>query len=269
MMINLLRNEISNFTSVKTIFIWLVIIISPIIITLVRLNQYSLIDSLDFFELIMTAFLPLLFPLIVVIIYLVPFSNEITNNFLFYTRLRVSIHRYLAVKIIANSIMVFVILFSFSFIPFLFVFYLEPLFGFVNYEPENTGLSESELIKDTYKRLTFSQLIEYSSFAYGFLYSIWVGVNGVVYATLGFFALLLTKNKFVALSIPFLLYHLGSFIIAVVDFPMFLLDASIFPFNTVQFPISVVFIPFLFLLFCCCGLFIYIYKHIHQLDSIK
>ena len=268
-MISLLREEINNNISFKFIIVWFLIIISPIIYNLFRLNQYSLLDSLDFFELTMTTILPLVFPLIVVIVYLVPFSNEITNNYLFYTRLRINVQRYLTIKFAANSIIVFVIMFSFIFIPFLFSFYIEPLFGIVNYEPETSGLSTPELIKNTYERLTFSQLLEYGSFTYGFLYSIWVGLNGVIYATIGFFALLLVKNKFLALSIPFLLYHLGSFIIAVADFPFLLLDASIFPYNTVQYPILIVFIPFLFLLFLCFGLYIYIKKNLYQLDSIR
>lgn len=267
-MTRLLRQELHKIISFKFVFLWSILIISPILYTLLRIKEYSLLDRLDFYELTMSTMLPLLFPLIVVLIYLVSFSNEITNNFIFYTRLRIDIENYLVTKFTINAILVFIIMFSFSFIPFVFAFYIEPLFNFIVYEPENSGLTFSELIRNSYERLTFSQLLEYGSFIYGFSYSVWVGLNGILYSSLGFLSLLLLKNRFLALSIPFLLYHLGSFIIAVLGFPMLLLDASIFPYNTIQFPIWVVFIPFLFILLICIGVYVYIRKSLYTLDNL-
>lgn len=268
-MFQLLGKEFRNIVTLKFIIVWFLLILAPIIYTLLTVKQYSLIDRLDLYELNLSTILPLLFPLIVVLIYLANFSGEITNSFLSYTRLRVDIKQYLKTKLIANNIIVFIIMFSFVFIPFLFAFYIEPSFGMVTFEPENSGLSNTQLLNNSYNRFTFSQFLEYGSFTYGFLYSVWVGLNGVVYATLGFFALLLINNRFLALSIPFLLYHLGSFIIAVIDVPMILLDASIFPFNISQYPIWTAFIQFLFLSCICGALYVYTNKNLYRMDNIK
>ncbi|WP_338705507.1 ABC transporter permease [Priestia aryabhattai] len=268
-MFQLLNKEFRNIVTPKFIIVWFLLILAPVIYTLSTVKQYSLLDRLDLYELHLSTILPLLFPLIVVLIYLANFSGETKNNFLSYTRLRIDIKQYLRTKLIANNIIVFIIMFSFVFIPFLFAFYIEPSLGIINFEPENSGLNAAQLLNNSYNRFTFSQLLEYGTFTYGFLYSAWVGLNGIVYATLGFFALLLINNRFLALSIPFLLYHLGSFIIAVVNVPMVLLDASIFPFNISQYPIWTAFIQLLFL--CCIifSLYIYTNKNLYRLDNVK
>jgi len=265
----LIRKDVKDIFSFKFILIWFALIITPIVYNLIRVKEYSLLDPLDFYTLIISTILPLFFPIVVVIIYLVTFSRQISNNFILYTRLRIDIKKYLGAKFITNAIVVFFVMFSSVFIPFIFAFYIEPLLGIIVYEPENSGLSTSELIKNTYQRYTFSQLLEYGSFTYGFLYAVWVGVNSVIYTSLGFFALLLINNRFLALSIPFLLYHLGSFIIAVLNYPMLLLDASIFPFNITQYPIWIVCLPLLFLFLVCMGLYIYTKRNLYRLDSIK
>ncbi|MBU5468722.1 ABC transporter permease [Virgibacillus sp. MSJ-26] len=245
-MAKLISIELYRNLNFKNSIIIAGLILIPIIYNIYRIDQFSLVNSLDLFSFNMSVFLPFLFPLLVVLIYAQPFSNELSNNYITYTRVRIDFKKYILIKLISNSILVFLSFFVVVFIIFLFSYYIEPHLGFVNYEPENINLTTEGLLDYDISMFTFTQLIKYSTLLYGLTYSGWVALNAVLYSSMAMLATLLFRNTFVALSIPFLFYHIGSFIIAVLGFPMFLLDASIFPFNVEQQPIYIAFIPFLF-----------------------
>lgn len=262
-MAKLLSIEIYRNFNLKNGIIIAGLILIPIIFNISRIDQFSLVNPLDFFSFNMSVFLPFLFPLLVVLIYAQPFSNELSNNYITYTRVRIDFKKYILIKLVSNSIVVFISFFIVVFIVFLFSYYLEPYLGLVNYEPENVKLTSGSLLDYDINKFTFTQLIKYSTLLYGFTYSGWVALNAVLYSSMAIIATLLFRNTFVALSMPFLFYHIGSFVIAVVGFPMFLLDASIFPFNIVQQPIYIAFIPFLVV----CGITSFMFfRLIHNIN---
>lgn len=155
--------------------------------------------------------------------------------------------------------------FIFVFSYFIFSFYIESFFGLVSYHPESYNLNEITVIENTYKRHTFTQLLEYGSITYGLFYSSWVASNAAAYASLGFLLVLIIENKFLALSIPFLLYLLGSFVMGAFSITKFRFADSVFPFNYIQQPIWTAFIPFLFLVVLCLILVIIVSK---RMDNI-
>lgn len=247
-MIRLIGIEVYRNLSLKNFLIIVALILGPIFYNLYRVDQYSLINALDFFSFNISVFLPFLFPLLVVLIYAQPFSSELSNNYIMYTRIRIDFKKYIFIKLLSNNILVFIGFFSVVFIIFVYSFFIEPYLGLVHYEPENLNLTVQELLTYDINMFTFTQLIKTSTLMYGLIYSGWVGLNAMLYSSMAMIATLLFRNVFVALSIPFLFYHISSFVVAVLGFPEFLFDASIFPFNIDQQPIKIAFVPFLIVL---------------------
>lgn len=264
-----LRNELSNNLKIKLVALWLLVMFIPIVYYFVLKDSYVFRDTLDIFTFLLEGILVVIFPLLATLIYLPSFSSELNNRFIVYTRLRVSIKKLLFVKFMTNGILTFSVFFTFVFSMFLFSFYISPSQGWVLFEPEIYGLTESTLIEDSYTRHTFTQLLVYGPMAYGLAYSFWVGINAAIYATIGFLSLLLIPNKFVALSIPWLLYIVGSFITSISILRPFKLSDTIFPYAYAQQPIWTAIIPFLTLCCLCLVLFIIIRKKFYTLSDLQ
>ncbi|KHE68118.1 hypothetical protein LD39_15230, partial [Halobacillus sp. BBL2006] len=128
----------------------------------------------------------------------------------------------------------FLLSFSFIFLSFLFAFYIEPLLGFVDYTVMKTFERDSH---------TFSQLMDYGTITYGVVYSSWVAINTVIYASLSLL-LLMKINKILAFSLPFLIYWGAHIITANLSLEVFSPIYSVFPFSITQQPIWTAFIPF-------------------------
>ncbi|WP_165842380.1 ABC transporter permease [Paenibacillus xerothermodurans] len=212
--------------------------------------------------------LPLAFVLLATLVYLGSFSREIKNRFLVYTRLRTPLRKMLRIKFAANFLVTFGVFFVFTFGYFLFSFYIVPLLRLVQFHPEVYMLNEVTVVQDSYTRHTFTQLLQFGSLTYGFFYSCWVGLNAAVYATIGFFMVLIIRNQFLALSIPFLLYILGSFVMAASGLMRFRFPDAVFPYSYMQLPIWTAFAPFLFLLFICIILFLAVNKNLERIDNV-
>ena len=91
---------------------------------------------------------------------------------------------------------------------------------------------------------TFDQLLVYGPFVYGFIYSLWVGINGILYATLPLILCLILDHSFVALSIPFVWYQGMSFVSAVLGISKFAPLYTVFPYSIIQQELWTVFVPF-------------------------
>ncbi|GGF14595.1 hypothetical protein GCM10010954_11530 [Halobacillus andaensis] len=119
--------------------------------------------------------------------------------------------------------------------PFLFAFYIDPHLSIVDYT-----VMKSFESPDSH---TFSQLMDYGTITYGVVYSSWVAINTVIYASLSL--LLLTKiNKILAFFLPFLIYWGAHILTANLSLEVFSPIYSVFPFNITQQPIWTAFIPF-------------------------
>lgn len=266
-MASLIQRNLRYFFIKRNIIILCMGIIAMITYSVINASEYSFLEPLEYYTFIIGAFLPILFPLIIIMICNIQFSSEIKNRFIMYKRFRETNTNYLVSTLVSNLIIVFIVVFSFTFIPFIFAFYIEPFLQIIQYEPEN--LYNMTLEERQQTSFTYSQLMQFHPLVFATTYAIWVGVNGGLYSMLGFLFLLVLENRFIALSIPFLLYHLGSFIIAILGIPAFLFDATIFPFNINQHEIWTTFIPFSFILMVCVTLGIYIKKNRFELSNLQ
>lgn len=264
-----IRDEILNSFNRKLVGFTLLILLFPTFYGLYRVREYSFIDWLGFYSYIVGTYIPLVFPIIVMGLYLPRVFNRVNDRFFIYMRVRKDTKEILYTQFISNAILVFIVTFLMAFIPLVFLLYAEPLFGIVKYAPESAYLySFKDIHNDQLVRVTFSNLIDISPIFYGFVYSIWVGINGVLWATVGLSLILIVNNIFLAVSIPFVAYHIFNFIPALIDMPQFSFMVSVFPFNIIQKPIPHVMVPSIFLLGITIGLIIYIRKKSSRLDSL-
>lgn len=243
--------EMKRTFTIRNLLVWLsIIIILPAVRFYGISEGYQFYKPIEVFQETVSAFIPLLFPALAIIIYLPSFLQEQKNNFIMYTRSRVPLKTYILSKGIINAFLTGLTMFLLIFSTFIFVVYLEPHLSIINYTPidENTFIP-------TY---TFSSILSYGDIVYGIIYALWVSINAVIYSTIAFMLLLILDHPFVALSAPFLFYHIFNFITGVLDVAQFSPLSTIFPFNIEEQPLWTAMIPFCFLLIILIGTYVFV-----------
>lgn len=273
MVTHLFTKELTNKLTWKFLCAVGIMASLPLIYFFIVHRSYEFSTSYDIFTFLLSGILELTFPILVALIYLGSFSLEIDERFLFYTRSRISIKNYLALKFSVNFFLCFSIFFLFTFSMFILAFYVLPHYeviqaGFANAETSFFALNNLTAEAYTLSHHTFTQLFAYGPLAYGIFYSIWVGLNAALYGSFGFLLLLVLNNRFFALALPYIFYLVGSFVLGAIDLRIFRFHYSIFPFGFVQQPFWVPFVPFTFLVFICLLLFWYIKKNSESLDNL-
>lgn len=250
MLRNQLLVELKRACTVKNLLLWgaILVLIPTIRFSTIR-EGYQFFEPIEVFQEMVSAIIPLLFPALVIIIYLPTFLQEQKNNFIPYTRTRISLNTYLLSKSLINAFLTGFIIFLLIFLSFVFVVYVEPNLGIISYSP----IDKNTVIP----KFTFSQFLSYGDLTYGVIYSLWVSINAIIYSTIAFMLLLILDNHFVALSLPFLYYHIFNFITGVLQVPQFSPLSTIFPFNIVEQPLWTVLVPFLFLLIVIIGCYVF------------
>lgn len=233
-----------------------ILLVSAILVSSYFIIQnYELRDWLDLFTLIIEDFMMILFPIVTVLVYPAPFSSEVNHRFLVYTRMRRDINETIRKRWITNFILTALFVFFIMFSIFLITRYVEPSLGIAHYDLKGYGLSPDTVQEAQYTRYTFTQLLRYGDMFYGFFYSLWVAINGALYASIAFFLVLLIRNRFLALSFPFILYLIGTFAFNSLELDKYSFMHSIFPFYRVQNSIGYAFIPFLIIV--CINLLLF------------
>ncbi|WP_020008118.1 hypothetical protein [Salinicoccus albus] len=179
----------------------------------------------------------LLFPLLFIVLYANSFAAERKDNFIAYTKIRARLSHYIMAKGIVNAGMVFVVAFAMVFLPFVFLVFIEPSIGLIVYESRSPGSFSSSIG-------TLEIFLQYGSLTYGIIFSTWIAINAVLYATAAYVLTLIIKNNFLALSLPFLWYFVMNFIASILGHPEFSTTSTVFPFNITAQPIWTILIPF-------------------------
>ncbi|MBR8643893.1 ABC transporter permease [[Brevibacterium] frigoritolerans] len=249
----MLKNQISvelkrAFTE-KNLYIWILIIfVLPIISFSSLIRGYTYHEPIAVFQSIISTFIPILFPVLIIIIYLPDFWYEQKNDFIPSTQPRVALRIHILSKGIINAFLTGFITFLMIFISFVFARYIEPDLGIIDYRP----VSQPE-----FTEFTFSQLLSVGDFTYGLVFSLWVSINAIVYSTIAYILLLLVRSMLIALSVPFVFYHVFNYVSGVLHVPQFSPISTIFPFNIEQQPLWTVLVPFSFLLISLIGLLLF------------
>ncbi|MGG4046290.1 MULTISPECIES: hypothetical protein [Paenibacillus] len=261
------REVRSKFTPMF-LFLWVLTIIALISFAVYRSKSWDFRDPLEYFTFILNGALPITFPIIAVLIYVASFSGEVKDRFLVYTRIRRPIMETVYMKLAANIILTSLFFFGIIFISYLFAWYIEPHMNIANYDPTGFGLTEENIAEDTYNRYTFSQLIRYGTTTYIILYSLWVSINAALYSSISFFLVLLIRNRFVALSLPYITYIISSLTLASLGWPAYRPSFALFPFDYQQSPIWTAFVPFLVLVFILVCLLFYVKQNASRVGKL-
>lgn len=250
------------------LFFLAILFLYPYIIFFISHNSYVFRDALDVYTFMFEGILPLIFVFLTVIIYLGEFSRLLDDRFIVYLRMRAPLKKILFSCFLSNAFLTFTVFFLFAFNLFVFSFYIEPILGLVQYQPEVYHLTDKTAILDSYNRHTFTQLLEYGNFVYGIIYSVWIGINAMIYSTMGFFSVVIFSQKLIGISIPILFYIIGSFMFGFSDVlvPYRMAD-TIFPFSIIQQPILTS-LTTLFLLIVI-NVFLYLYTFKMKINSLE
>lgn len=174
------------------------------------------------------------FAIAAVAVYDVAFSENLNHRFLIYERIRMPIGKLLRIKLAANVVLSFVALAVPVLLCFIVAYKIIPHYGWIEFFPNTFGpIDEAARNQEQAGRHTMNQLLVYGEWVYGIACAGWVGLNAALYATFGFLLLLVIQRSFIALSIPFLLYMVGSFLLPDRRFAFF---DSAFPFDAAQQP---------------------------------
>ncbi|MFI2859345.1 hypothetical protein ACH6EH_19865 [Paenibacillus sp. JSM ZJ436] len=267
-MLSEISKEVKSKFTPMLILLWIAVMSILIGMAVYRSSSYQLRDSLELFTFTIKDILPLLFPILAVIVYVSSFSLEIDNRFLTYTRMRRPIINSLKIKLAANTILSGAFFFLIILGCFVFAYYIEPMFEIAHYDPAGFGLTEDNIAHDTYIRFTFTQVLEYGIWTYAILYSLWIGMNASLYAAIALYLVILVRNRFLALSLPFIIYIISSFTLSALGVETYRPNHVLFPFDRVQSPIWTAFVPFVILLFVLFGLVVYVKRNIAKIGSL-
>lgn len=237
----LISSEFKKALSLKFFLLSGALIFLPIIIVIPIINgSYLFFEPLEVHsQLLSSSAIALLFPILLVPLFAGSYANEKKDNFLLYVKPRVKLTDYVLAKGLVNGIVTIIVAFLIIFIPFLFIEYFDPVLNIIQYE------------KDFYEPVsvgTFEFLAEKSALLYGVLYSLWVAINGALYTTVAYLLSISIKNRFVALTIPFLWWFIMNFITGILGIEAFSPVYSVFPFLITPQPFWVLCIPFLVLI---------------------
>ncbi|WP_373894714.1 ABC transporter permease [Virgibacillus natechei] len=236
MIIQQVKNEFKKTITLPHIILWsIIILLFPAIKYIQIINGYVFYRQLDVFLRVNSDFIPLLFPLLMILVFAANFIGEQKDNYLTYVCPRIPLNKYFYSKLIVNGCLTFIVAFLMVFIPFVFIMYLEPLLNITQLENPNGN---------SIPVTTFEQLLEAGTLTYGIVYSIWIGINGMLYASFGLLLLMLSKKPLMALSFPFIYYLIFDFMIQTFGFVQFSPSATLFPFAIAQQPLWTVLIPF-------------------------
>lgn len=174
--------------------------------------------------------IPLLFPLLSVIPFVLAAVPLVRNRFLVYTRPRRNVQRSL-LRLYAGAAIV-------TFTTFAVTVGILAVVGeaaSIKYNPGAVGYAENGLS-------TFSQLTAYGSATYYIFMSAWFGMNAAAYAVLGLSALLVFRNALIGLLSPWVLFTVVGFGMAVVGLETYS-PYTVAPFNLIQLPLWMPLIP--------------------------
>lgn len=217
-----------------------VIIALPAVQGLVQASSYRLWDNFDLFTLMLTDWLPLLFPMLVTAIALPRFAGELTHGFVRPVLPRVRLSTYIGARIVSAAVLTFCAFLLAVTLTWVVAFVVNAGHGVVEVHPPQAG----ETVHPVADRTTFSPLYAVSPALFGAVLAVWVGVNGALWSVIGALSVLLVGNRFLALAAPTVLYVGIEVAVAYARFEGFGLAGSTFQSNIIQQPAWYPFIQF-------------------------
>lgn len=236
-----LGSELANArVVVGTAAVLVLVVLLPTAFVFVSADSYSLPFATAQYVLVFRLNpMGLLFGLLAALPYLPAFQAQVSHRYLFYTRTRSSLRTTLRVRFLACSAATFTTFFVVGLLPFVLI----TLSG-SEYSPATYNLSSpAQVVQAESTYATFTELTRVSPWLFCVFFSVWLGVNAALYATIAVSCTLLTGNRLVGFSLPWVTGFVVSFACAVLGLESYS-PGTILPFNLEQIPFWKPMVPF-------------------------
>lgn len=214
-------------------------------------------------------FVPLLFPVLLMLVGCFRLFQELGDRFVVNTRTRVRIESYVYAKLLVAIGLAFVVFFVATFAAFTVAFVVWPAIG--NPGVDTTGLlinGRPWQIEDTYRQYTYTQLLAAGPMPFGLFYSAWVGLGAATCAALGMACLLLVKRPVLGLAAPFLLLVAQHAAVILLGQDRLSVINSLFPFGYTQAPVIVGMAPLLVLVVLVTATWVVLLRRLARLEVL-
>lgn len=214
-------------------------------------------------------FVPLLFPVLLMLVGCFRLFQELGDRFVANTRTRVRVESYVYAKLLVAMSVGFVVFFAATFLAFVTAFVIWPAIG-------NPGVDATGLLinghpwqaEDEFRQYTYSQLLAAGPMPFGLFYSAWVGLGAATCVALGMACLLLAKRPVIGLAMPFLLLVAQHAAVILLGQDRLSVINSLFPFGYTQVPVLVGMTPLLVLIVAVAGLWVVLLRRLATLETL-
>ena len=211
---------------------------------------------------------PIAFPVIVVVFGCLSLTWSLNHGFLVLTRTREDVAVRLRRLFLVNAAVVGTVMAVTTLLAAVVAYWVVPAFGLIEFQPLYIGITPEKVGAMSLTNNTWSFLLAHGAPVYAIAYAVFVGVSGALWASLAFMLVLLVPNRYVALSLPFLIYNVVDFVIQVFGLPEFSPMISVFPFNISAMPLWTAFVPMTVLALVTAGLAGYCWRNARTLESL-
>ncbi|OQJ49359.1 hypothetical protein B5P19_14770 [Clavibacter sepedonicus] len=161
----------------------------------------------------------ILLPLAIVVVTCTRFSSDLAHRFIGAQRLRRPVRALILARLGQAGAVGFALAFLMSFVPYLLAFHVLPLIGNPGIDPSMSYMDAAAAAEYSRHQTGFGAVLRLGDIPFGLVFSTWTGFCGAVYAVMGITALLLIRNRLLALAAPMLLVFGQTFAAAVVGMP--------------------------------------------------
>jgi len=198
-------------------------------------DHYVMGHQIEFVQLVLRSTpVALVFPALAVLPFTVVAVSATRNNFLLYTRTRRRIRSTLVRLYIGAAVVTFAV-FAIIMLTYELGAMVSEVAGTVDYVPGRVDRTPETTT-------TFSQLMVYGTGAYYAFQCVWFGVNAAAYAVLGLSCVLVIRQPVVALLLPWLVFVVVGFGMAVLGLEAFS-PFTVAPANLTQLPMWMPMVP--------------------------
>ena len=250
---------------------WLLAILAaliPVVRLAVGARAHILGSSTDVFAYMMRDAVPIAFPVIVVVFGCLSLTWSLNHRFLVLTRTREDVTVRLRRLFLVNAAVVGAVMAATTLLAALVAYWVVPAFGLVEFRPQYIGITPEKVHAMDLANNTWSFLLAHGAPVYALVYALFVGVSGALWASLAFTLVLLVPNRYLALSLPFVIYHMGNLASGILQAPRFSPASSVFPFNITAMPLWTAFVPMTVLALVTAGLAGYCWRNARTLESL-
>jgi hypothetical protein len=236
----------------------------PVALGLSQIPGSAYDSNFDIFQQLVNSPFDVALPLFAVLLGCLPAFNRARYRFAFNTRGRLSVTRFILRNVAGCAVLPFVTFFVWPMLAIVVAYLVWPLIGNPAIEPRDSFMTSAQAITESYKSVSYSQLLAHGTLVYALAYSAWLGLGASVFAVVGFLALVVIPNRIFALSVPLIIFIGQTLAAGLVGGTYDQLMVSLFPFGIVQTSITQAAMPMLALIIATVIATIFVVRNVRR-----